>query len=152
MNDANAESALSGFSPVLSRLEAHTHLSLSYDQGREMASHQRLTDAPVVRGYFADPRNSWYHGITEHTNSLLRQYLASGRDVSGFTLEELDTMAWTQNTRHRKSLGFKCPAELFPLDTFDSRQSIMLFFCNYSGRYSATLGMNGWPVSAATVS
>jgi len=23
---------------------------------------------------------------------------------------------------------------------------------NYSGRYSATLGMNGWPVSAATVS
>jgi len=33
MNDASAESALSGFSHVLNRIEAQQRLSLTYDQG-----------------------------------------------------------------------------------------------------------------------
>ncbi|EQD47136.1 transposase, partial [mine drainage metagenome] len=45
MDDASAESALSGFSHVLNRIEAQKRLSLTYDQGREMAAHQRLTEA-----------------------------------------------------------------------------------------------------------
>jgi transposase, IS30 family len=122
MDNASAEAALSGFSPVLNRIEAHRRLSLTYDQGREMAAPHRLTEATGVKVYFADPHSPWQRGINENTNGLLRQYLPKGSDLSGFSQEELDTIAWKRNTRPRKSLGFRCPAEWFTPDAFDFRQ------------------------------
>lgn len=122
MENATAEATLDGFSHVLNRIEAQKRLSLTYDQGREMAAHQRLTEATGVKVYFADPHSPWQRGINENTNGLLRQYLPKGSDLSTFTQEELDEIAWRLNTRPRKSLGFKCPAELFTPDAFDFRQ------------------------------
>jgi len=52
----------------------------------------------------------------------LNRYLPKGSDLSGFTQEELDAIAWKLNTRPHKSLGFRCPAELFTPDAFDFRQ------------------------------
>jgi IS30 family transposase len=122
MDNASADAALNGFSHVLNRIEAQQRLSLTYDQGREMAAHKRLTEATGVKVYFADPHSPWQRGINENTNGLLRQYLPKGRDLSRFTQEELDAIAWKLNTRPRKSLGFRCPAELFTPDAFDFRQ------------------------------
>lgn len=122
MESASAEAALYGFSHVLDHIEAQKRLSLTYDQGREMAAHQRLTEATGVKVYFADPHSPWQRGINENTNGLLRQYLPQGSDLSAFTQEELDEIAWKLNTRPRKSLGLKCPAELFTPGAFDFRQ------------------------------
>jgi transposase, IS30 family len=127
MDDASAKLSLSGFSHVLKRIEAQKRLLLIYDQGREMAAHQRLTDATGVRVYFANPHSLWQRGINENTNGLLRQYLSKGSDLSGFTQEELEGIAWTLNTRPRKSRCFRCPAALFTPNAFDFR-SIMLHF------------------------
>jgi IS30 family transposase len=122
MDNASAEAALSGFSHVLNRIEAQKRLSLTYDQGREMAGHQRLTAATGVKVYFADPHSPWQRGLNENTNGLLRQYLPKGSDLSEHSQEALDAIAWKLNTRPRKSLGFRCPAELFTPDAFDFRQ------------------------------
>ena len=92
---------------------------MAYDQGREMAAHQQLTFDTGVKVYFADPHSPWQRGINENTNGLLRQYLPKGSDLSGFAQDELDEIAGKLNTRPRKSLGFKCPAELFTPDAFD---------------------------------
>jgi len=122
MEDATTASAIKGFGHVLNRIEAQKRISMTYDQGREMAAHQQLTGDTGVKVYFADPHSPWQRGINENTNGLLRQYLPKGSDLSNFSQEELDAIAWKLNTRPRKSLGFKCPAQLFTPDAFDYRQ------------------------------
>lgn len=122
MEDASAESAVRGFGQVLNRIEAQKRLSMTYDQGKEMAAHQQLTRDTGVKVYFADPHSPWQRGINENINGLVRQYLPKGSDLSVFSQDELDAIAWKLNTRPRKSLGFKCPAQLFTPDAFDFKQ------------------------------
>ncbi len=119
MEDATAETAATAFGAVLNRVDAQRRLSLTYDQGREMAQHARLSEITGVAVYFADLHSPWQRGINENTNGLLRQYFPKGSDLSGFSQTELDAVAWQLNTRPRKSLTFHCPAELFIPESFD---------------------------------
>ena len=122
METATAESAVEGFAFVLNRIEAQKRLSMTYDQGKEMSDHKKLTLETGVKVYFADPHSPWQRGINENTNGLLRQYFPKGTDLSGYNQEQLDEVAWQLNTRPRKSMGFKCPAEMFTPDAFDFKQ------------------------------
>ena len=109
MDHATADAAVTGLGTVLNRINA---------QRREMAQHEQLAEMTGIKVYFADPHNPWQRGINENANGWLRQYFPTRTDLSGFTQIELDAIAWQLNTRPRKSLGGKCPAELYMPDTF----------------------------------
>lgn len=63
-----------------------------------------------------------YTQLSIEERTLIQTQLEMGAtDLADFTQKELDAVAWQLNTRPRKSLGFKCPAELFFADAFDFR-------------------------------
>ena len=113
MPDGTAQSALDGFSEALSAIPAELRKTFTYDQGREMSKHAQLAERTGVAVYFCDPHSPWQRGLNENTNGLLRQYLPKGADLSVYTQEQLDAIAWSLNTRPRKSLGFRSPVEVY---------------------------------------
>ncbi|WP_047196973.1 IS30 family transposase [Caldimonas brevitalea] len=115
---ATALDALHGFELAFSPLDPELRKTLTYDQGKEMALHKKLAESTGLKIYFADPHSPWQRGICENTNGLLRQYLPKGTDLSGSSQRQLDAIAWSLNTRPRKTLGFRSPAEVFFEDCF----------------------------------
>jgi IS30 family transposase len=85
--------------------------TLTWDRGKEMASHRNFTVATDVQVYFCDPRSPWQRGSNENTNGLLRQYFPKGTDLSQFDQAYLDRVANQLNMRPRQTLGFISPAD-----------------------------------------
>ena len=94
-------------------MPASLRKTLTYDQGKEMAQHERLALSTGMRIFFADPHAPWQRGSNENTNGLLRQYFPKGTSLSGFDQAELDTVADSLNGRPRKTLDFATPSEQF---------------------------------------
>jgi len=91
-------------------LPAQLKRSPAWDRGSEMADHKRFTVDTGVQACLCDPKSPWQRGGSENTNGLLRQYLPRGKNLSGYTQEELDEIALRLNTRPMKTLGFMTPA------------------------------------------
>ena len=113
VENASALAALEGFSRVLNGIPEPMRKTLTYDQGKEMSEHKRLTDMTGVSVFFADPHSPWQRGTNENTNGLLRQYFPKGTDLSRWSAEDLEAVALALNNRPRKALDWKTPAEVF---------------------------------------
>jgi len=85
--------------------------TLTWDNGKEMARHQRITEQTGIQVYFADPYAPWQRGSNENTNGLLREYLPKGTDLSRYTPAQLQAIQDELNDRPRKRLGYRTPRE-----------------------------------------
>ena len=76
-----------------------------------MSQHAQLRIDTGLAVYFCDPHSPWQRGSNENTNGLLRQYFPKGTNLARHTAEDLAAVAATLNSRPRKTLGWKTPAE-----------------------------------------
>ena len=106
-----AEAVRDEIARVITTLPQQLRRSLTWDQGAEMAQHAQLRVETGLAIYFCDPQSPWQRGTNENTNGLLRQYFPKGTDLSRHSREDLNAVALALNTRPRKTLGWKTPAE-----------------------------------------
>jgi IS30 family transposase len=111
-----AEAVRDAITRTITTLPEQLRRSLTWDQGAEMAQHAHLRVDTGLRIYFCDPQSPWQRGTNENTNGLLRQYFPKGTDLSAHNADDLEAVAIALNTRPRKTLGWKTPAET--LDEF----------------------------------
>lgn len=106
-----AEAVRDAVAATITTLPEQLRKSLVWDQGAEMAQHGQLRLDTGLAIYFCDPSSPWQRGTNENTNGLLRQYFPKGTDLSKHSRNDLEAVATTLNTRPRKALNWKTPAE-----------------------------------------
>ena len=106
-----AETMRDAIAAQMTTMPEQLRRSLTWDRGKELAQHAQLKIDTGIAVYFADPHSPWQRATNENTNGLLRQYFPKGTDLSRWSVEEIQAVAAALNSRPRKTLGYKTPAE-----------------------------------------
>jgi IS30 family transposase len=107
-----AEAVRDAIADTITTLPEQLRRSLTWDQGAEMAQHAQLRIDTGVRVYLCDPHPPWPRAPNENTNGLLRQYFPKGTDLARHSPDDLAAVAAALNTRPRKTLDWRTPAEV----------------------------------------
>jgi len=113
LKNRKAEEVRIGFEKEFNRLPDKMCLTLTYDQGREMAEHETLTRKTKVKVFFAHKASPWERGTNENTNGLIRQFFPKGTDFSKISRREIKRAEKLLNGRPRKVLNWQTPNEVF---------------------------------------
>jgi IS30 family transposase len=91
----------------------HHLKTITSDNGKEFAGHQRISNELSIDFFFAHPYAAWERGTNENANGLIRQYLPKDRDLSTVSSQEEIMIMDRLNLRPRKCLAFRTPFEVF---------------------------------------
>lgn len=87
--------------------------TITSDNGKEFADHQRVAKKLGTGFYFAKPYHAWERGLNENTNGLVRQYFPKGSSFANVSAEDVERVQNLLNSRPRKTLNYKSPNEVF---------------------------------------
>ncbi len=86
--------------------------TITFDNGKEFADHEKIAATLNADIYFAHPYHSWERGLNENSNGLLRQYFPKGMELINLTDEQVQRAVDRLNHRPRKVLGYRSPHEV----------------------------------------
>lgn len=116
LNSRKADEIQKMFSKKLNQLNAIFKKSMTYDNGIEMAKHEKITKKTGMKIYFAHPYSSWERGTNENTNGLIRRYFPKGTDFNKVEEKKLLKIQEKLNNRPRKIIGYKTPKEIMEFE------------------------------------
>jgi len=97
---------------LLQPIVEHSH-TITGDNGKEFAEHERISHELNSDFYFAHPFAAWERGTNENMNGLVRQYIPKRREFDTISEHELLFITNRLNHRPRKCLDFRTPIEVF---------------------------------------
>ena len=92
---------------------AHCVHTLTTDNGKEFAQHERIASALSADFFFAHPYASWERGANENMNGLIRQFFPKGMRFNCITDDDIALAMHRLNHRPRKCLGYRTPHQVF---------------------------------------
>lgn len=113
LKNREAQDVAKAFAKEAGKLPKQMKLTMTYDQGREMAQHKLFTNITGIKVYFAHPRSPWERGTNENTNGLIRQYFPKGTDFNKVSRYEIKKAQDELNGRPRKVLNWDTPYKVF---------------------------------------
>jgi transposase, IS30 family len=87
--------------------------TLTTDNGKEFAQHERIAHSIDAQFFFAHPYCSWERGANENMNGLIRQFFPKKMAFDNITNKDVAFAMNSLNHRPRKCLNFKTPHEVF---------------------------------------
>ena len=85
--------------------------TITSDNGKEFAEHERIAEVLGIDFFFADPYHSWQRGSNENLNGLIRQYFPKKTDFSEVSEQEIKAVEKLINQRPRKRFQYKNPEQ-----------------------------------------
>jgi len=113
LKDRNAATVRRAFAEELKTLPAQMRLSMTHDNGMEMAQHKLFTKETQIKVYFAHPYSPWQRGTNENTNMLIRDFFPKGTDFNTIPSGKIKHVQDLLNERPRKTLDWRSPKEVF---------------------------------------
>ena len=98
---------------ILRLLAGEVVETITFDNGKEFAGHERIAATLDCQCYFAKPYHSWERGLNENTNGLIRQYFPKKTSFAAITAEQIAFVEHRLNRRPRKCLDFKPPDDVY---------------------------------------
>jgi IS30 family transposase len=87
--------------------------SLTVDNGTEFHGLREIERALGATIYYCNPHQSWERGTNENMNGLIRQYIPKKVSMHPITQAYCDSICTALNSRPRKRLLFRSPAQIF---------------------------------------
>ena len=113
LSNRQAPTVRKSFAKEIKQTPRQMKLTLTYDQGGEMAEHILFSKQTKIKVYFAHPGSPWERGTNENTNGLVRQFFPKGTDFNRVPRREIKKVQHLLNGRPRKILNWQTPYEVF---------------------------------------
>jgi len=105
-----AQDVTDAIKKLLKPIKEYVH-TITFDNGKEFASHEQIAKSLKCNTYFAKPYHSWERGQNENANGLLRQYFPKSMELVDVCVKKVFQAVHKLNSRPRKCLGYRTPYE-----------------------------------------